>query len=361
MLKVPAAGEPTPMLVAKKIEKIAPVSLPESFQRARERQAAAGAAGTIPESGESGRKQRRRSGKASGSDQPDWDKEKVERLVRVGGGRSSHVFGWLAGALLSLGIVGAVIFFSRREAPLEPIAIAPVQEEAVKINESVPEPIELPAEMSRNESDLTKELEPLAKAFLEADTVEKMLPLVREPGRLDERIRSYYPGGKVSAPGMSAFNTSGTIAYRGKLASVSVRTGDFAERQIAFVRSVGGMKIDWESFVGWSEMPWKQFIEGKVTRPVLFRASLKLLDYYNFSFADENRWQCYELRSPNGEHVLYGYVQKESLLDSRLRPMEATSSRMVTLKLRFPTEDSSKNQVIIDSMIADGWLEGLDQ
>ncbi|RYD38772.1 MAG: hypothetical protein EOP87_00855 [Verrucomicrobiaceae bacterium] len=354
MLRVPAAGEVTPPLVERKIEKVVPVSLPESFQRSQAKKTANEVASAAP-SGEV----RRRRRQPQENDQPDWERARTERLVRISKpGKSRKGLWWVAGIVTGCA-VGALVMMAMRDTPSpQPIAIAPVLETPAAIKESVPEQIELPREMDRSETELIKELEPLARGFLEADTVAKLLPFVRDSGRLEEKIRAYYPDGKVPAPGMSAFNTRSAIAYRGKLASVSVRTGDFMERQIAFLRMDDGMKIDWESFVGWSEMPWQRFIEEKPERPVLFRVGLKMQDYYNFSFADEKKWQSYEIRFPDGEHILYGYVRRDSPLDVKLRPLDAKSSRLVMVRLKFPPGGTKRNQVIIEEMPADGWVEG---
>lgn len=355
MLRVPAAGEATPPLVEKKIEKVAPVSLPESFQRARERKAAESGAVPAP-AGEA----RRRRKQSRDDDQPDWDKVPAERLVRVGKHRKSGKGRWWIAGLLASVVVAALIVVAVREDPeVEPIAIAiaPVREVPVAAPRSAPEVTDLPQEMNRSESEITAELEPLTRGFLEADTVAKLLPFVRDAGRVGEKIRAWYPDGKVPAPGMSAFNTSNALAYRGRLISLSVRTNDFEEKQIAFIRGQDGLKIDWESYVAWSEMPWQRFISEKPERPVLFRVTLKMLEYYNFGFGDERKWQSYELRSPDREHVLYGYVRQDSPLNDKLRPLDGKSSRMVTVKLKYIPGEEKRNQVVIDGLISDGWVE----
>jgi hypothetical protein len=353
MLRVPAAGEATPPLVEKKIEKVAPVSLPESFQRAREKKAADG--GTAPAPAGEARRRRRQS---RDDDQPDWDKAPAERLVRVGRHRKSGKGRWWIAGLLVSGVVAALVVAAVREEPeVEPIAIAPVQESPAAAPQPAPEVIDFPQEMNRRESELTAELEPLTRGFLEADTVGKLLPFVRDAGRVGEKIRAWYPDGKVPAPGMSAFNTKNALAYRGRLVSLSVRTNDFEEKQIAFIRGDDGLKIDWESYVAWSEMPWQRFISEKPERPVLFRVALKTLEYYNFGFGDEKKWQSYELRSPDREQVLYGYVRRDSPLNDKLRPLDSNSSRMVTVKLKYIPGEATGNQVVIEEMISDGWVE----
>jgi hypothetical protein len=62
------------------------------------------------------------------------------------------------------------------------------------------------------------------------------------------------------------------------------------------------------------------------------------------------------LSSPDGEHTLYGYIERNSLLDERLRPPEKSASVAVTLKIRFPKGENNRNQVVIQDMVSDGWV-----
>lgn len=359
MLKVPAAGEATPPLVGRKGGKVAPVSLPESFQRAQEKRTGEPVTATAPLQPAGEMRTRRRHHVEQ--DQPDWEKVQTEKLVRVGKPRRSRKGIWVLAGVAVVAVVAALILTLRREKPVERIAVAPIRDEPVEIKESEPEKIDLPEEMNRNETELVAELEPLTKRFLEAKTVEELLPTVRDSKRLEPKIRAYYPDGKVPAPGMSAFNAGGMIAYRGKLASVTVRTGEFADKQLAFLRTDEGLKVDWESFVGWSEMSWERFIAEKPDRPVLFRVGAKLVDYYNFGFSDEKEWQSYELRSPDGEHVLYGYAKRDSTVDGKLRPADPRSASLVTLRMKFLPGEISRNQVVVDEIVTDGWVEGVGQ
>jgi len=82
------------------------------------------------------------------------------------------------------------------------------------------------------------------------------------------------------------------------------------------------------------------------------------VDYYNFEFSDERKWQSYQLRSPDGQHVVYGYVKRDSSADKELRPAEKNSGNLVTVSLKFPVGETSKNQVLIEQILADGWVEG---
>lgn len=198
--------------------------------------------------------------------------------------------------------------------------------------------------------------EPLAVKFLSAVRVEDLLPLVRDPETTEPRLLATYPDGRIDSPGMSAFDTRREIIRHGRSFLVHVRTGDLDEKPLAFFMTPEGLRIDWESWVGWSEIPWEEFLSSRPAGGRLFRVRLSPVDYYNFAFADDRKWQSYRLESPGGEHSVYGYVERGSVLDNRLRPSPDRKSTDLVLTLSFPENATSRNQVLIGGLIAEGWI-----
>ena len=216
----------------------------------------------------------------------------------------------------------------------------------------------LPKVMQKSESAFLATAEPMARAFLEAETAEDILPLVYQPERIRKLLQDRYPDGKIPASGMAKFNANGRVSYKDSFAAVTILTPEYESKQLAFIDGDNGLKIDWESWVGWSEVSWPVLLETKPETPVLVRVMARWVDYYNFGFSDENAWRSYRLVSPDGRHTLYGYVDRNSLLDQRLRPSEPTASIAVTLKIHFRPDEQSDNQVVVDSFISDGWVLG---
>jgi hypothetical protein len=217
-------------------------------------------------------------------------------------------------------------------------------------------PIVLPEVMKRGDAEFLKLAEPLAKTFLSAKRIEDMLPVVRDPKGIWQKMREYYPEGVIEPIEMSGFNPTGRVSYKGNSAAVSITTADFEQKQLIFVEGKDGLKIDWESWAGWSEMPWEEIVEKQPVQPVLVRAILKWVDYYNFEFIDESKWRSYMLSSPDGEKILYGYVERNSPLDQMIRPAEPTAAAAVIVKIHFPENAQSPNQVVIGEYVTDGWL-----
>jgi hypothetical protein len=155
---------------------------------------------------------------------------------------------------------------------------------------------------------------------------------------------------------MAKFNSAMVLTRIGAVLSLKVRTQDFVDRPIAFFDTPEGIRIDWESWAGWSEMSWPEFLKNKPTTAKVFRVSLRQVDYYNFTFSDDVKWCSYRLDSPDAQHSVFGYAERGTSLDSTLRPPVDVKSTAVTLALRFPEGAGPGNQVVIDRIISDGWV-----
>lgn len=138
--------------------------------------------------------------------------------------------------------------------------------------------------------------------------------------------------------------------------TVQVRTRDFELREIALVEVGDRLLVDWESWVGWSEMPWADFEREKPEQPKWFRVVLSKVDYYNFAFKDDAEWSSYRLDAPDGSTILYGYVPRAGELDQRIRPVDDTASVKLLLRLKYPPSAKSGNQVLIDAVAGQQWV-----
>jgi hypothetical protein len=206
--------------------------------------------------------------------------------------------------------------------------------------------------------DTIREMESLAKAFLNATSVEEILPMVNDSDGIGERIRTHHASGAISPPGLFSFVSNDAIA--GQVLHAMVTTGDFEPRKMHFRKTPGGLKIDWESWVGWSEMPWKEFMASKPTEPKKFRVLLSAVEYYNFAFSDDDHWKSFRLESPDREDAFYGYAENGSGLAGLLRLDSDKKSEQMILTLKFPKDATSPNQVLIGDVVAKGWVEGIE-
>jgi hypothetical protein len=292
-------------------------------------------------------KKRRGGKKAITSDDHFW-----ERAPSKGGSgrRETRQMRWMligGGLLFALSLGGVIV--SLYTHPLVPSPQTKVTPAVVALKEI--------KASDRSDVSILSETQPLAKRFLEAKTVDELLPCVRNLGVVEKRIRSFYPQGEITAPGMAKFNTSGSVTQKDSFIAVSVRTADQEEKLLAFVETPQGLRVDWEAWVGWSDVRWDDFISTKSTKPSTFRLSLAKVDYYNFGYLDDAKWRSYRLESPDGEHSLYGYVERGSALDKQIQIDADTSTLPMMLSLRFAPDSKARDQVEITGVVAEGWVE----
>jgi hypothetical protein len=329
LLKIPVPGDlPTPLVapLRRTAAEESPADEPPQMTRKKRR-------GKKPERGENLEWEHKNRGTRRG------EKSQM-RMMLIGGG--------ILFALIVAGVIAGLYGGGPAgNAALVP-TVLPKKAEPAKVDE---------AAIQRSESSLAAEAEPLARKFLEATEVEEILPLVRDPGVVESRIRKQYADGKIPAVGFSQFNVSGSGVRRGSAISYLVRTGDQEQKSMDFIDGPGGLKIDWESWVGWSEISWQELVQSKSTTAHVFRLYLSPVEYYNFDFKDDLKWQAYRLESPDQETSIYGYVEKGSMLDKQIRPTTDVKSLPLTLSLRFPEKAASSNQVLIERLVTDGWVE----
>lgn len=301
----------------------------------------------------SGSKNRRRK-KLVSPEKLSWEQQpKASRAA--GNDRRQMRLMLIGGAALFVLIMAGVIYSTN-------LAKLPVAKPAGPVaapagGASNPAPAIVPPATPRSEASILAEVEPLARKFMEATTVAELLPLVRHPEVAEARMRGFYPEGKVEAPGMQPLGSGAGLSVRDKLVSLAVRTRDFEEKSLVFIDTPQGLKIDWESWAGWSEISWKEFMASKPTAGHVFRVILAKVDYYNFEFTDDQKWQSYRLESPDHEHAVYGYAEKGTVLNGRIHADNDIKDINLMLSLKFPAGATSGNQVEIERFVAEGWVE----
>lgn len=304
-----------------------------------------------PDSSGQVKKRKRRRGGSDRNTEDQWSHQES-----TGGRRERRQMFWMLGgggtlfALVVAGVLRAMLGGNPTPAVVQ-----------AAMDEKTPAAEVVPASVQLTDAEFLAAAEPLARAFLTAENSDQLLPLVRKPETTGPRIQSHFPDGKIEAPGMAAFNTRLDVTRQGAALSVLVRTDDMLEKRLSYFPTAEGLKIDWESWAGWSDMPWQEFLATKPEQATMFRVVLSPVEYYNFGFTDDRKWQSYRLISPDGEHSLYGYVERGLPLDLNLRLSPDRKQSDLTLLLKFPPTAASHNQVLITQMLAEGWVLDTDE
>lgn len=333
LLKLPVPGEELPPLVIPQAEPAEPlIQSAQSVSSLPQREV---------------RRRRRRHSKTKESDAPDWEQGQGRRSASS----EKILMGAMIGGAALLVAVALFVFLRSKRVEHPPAAILPKP------------PVDTPA-IARPVSDETpdvgaflREAEPLARSFLQARTVAELLAVVRHPTITGPRIQERHPDGQIKPPGIESFAEGGAVVLNQSTAVVKVRTATFEEREVSFYRSAEGWKIDWESWVGWSDMPWDEFKDRQPKTPTRFRVRLKPIIYYNFGFSDDQKWRSYLVESPDGNHRLFAYVERGSRVDNKINLADSPGGGDYVLDLRFPADAAGGNQVLIEERVADGWVE----
>ncbi len=202
--------------------------------------------------------------------------------------------------------------------------------------------------------------EPMVRKFLSAKSIDEILPLVRNPQIVASRMKSFYPDGKIKPFDISSYNILGTADSRDDFVAIWVQDRNYEEQSVALIATAEGYKIDWESWVGWSEMSADEFMAKKPEVPHIFRVTLSAVKYYNFDFQDDSKWTSYRIEFPNkNEFSIYCYVEKGSILNQRIQLQKDEKKAKVMISLKYPPGATRNDQVLVHDLLYRGWVEGM--
>lgn len=193
--------------------------------------------------------------------------------------------------------------------------------------------------------------------FLQTESPREMVGLIRSRERVEPLLRAYYARHGFEPASFRGIAPMERAGVWGNLYAVTVMLGDSSKRAIAVERTPQGYLVDWESWVGHGELSWADFRRERPTDAVRMRCAVSAVNYYNFAFSDDRRWRSYRLGGDPEGRPLYGYAPAGSAIDLELldvRKQEGSCSKI--LELRFPPDATRDDQVIIDKVVADGWV-----
>jgi hypothetical protein len=212
--------------------------------------------------------------------------------------------------------------------------------------------------------------------FLEADSLEKMAAEVRHPELSRPRMERYYAANPVKPRKKRSESQSWSEIRIAETEFIRAawELDDFRIYPVALEIIPGGdPKVDWESFVNWSELPWKDFLKTPPDQSVDFRVTVTHEpgdQYYNYSFKGrELDLMCFKIEDPERYGSCWAYCDKDSEAASQLlfHLKSARRQRQVNqdgkvaisciLRLRFPPEGRKTNQVMIEKFIHDNWVQ----
>ncbi len=306
------------------------------------------------------KKRVKRSRHAPGKDLEGWELNPSKDKARQKRERIARKVQRIGTALLILA-VGSVIYFSLASAfrkSSEDIVPAAASRETKPESQEILLP---PPEY-------LDEVRDAIDGFFKAESLDEKARYVRTPEKALPGMRRYYAGvTDLSTPyefdGQATYDSSGEQLF----VFVQVLVDHVKPRAVALERSGGRFLVDWESFVGYSETPWENFLGPSGVDSGVFRVLVTIDDYYNLDFADSSRYLCLKIADLDDTQSCFGYVERDSV-DGRL--IEQVLSRNLQfgapaghlmLELRFPEGAPARHglasaQVEVVKMVRDNWL-----
>lgn len=344
---------------------LAPADIPAAEVKTPEPKEFAAASTLGNESRSSGRRRVRQSTRGTDA-KPDWEQTSVSNKRESGQG--SPIL-WIVGAsLLGLSVVavGAWLLVGNtkqsntsgnadtEEWKPEVTGIAPPEkveltEEEKKTNQEIQDSI-------ASGNNVLEQADDIVKKFLSVRKVEDFEALVRFPETTMPKIRKWYKKHHLEPTLVKEVGYGGRVTVKGKMASLALQMDDYSLRQIALERTKAGYRVDWESWVSWTEMDWDELFDKRPVEPVTVMVRCSLDTYYNRYFRDDSKWLAVKMTNPGSDRTLYGYVDRGDPTLMRLIGDLGANPTAAILKIRYPKDAVAGNQAIITKHILNGWV-----
>ena len=140
----------------------------------------------------------------------------------------------------------------------------------------------------------------------------------------------------------------------------------------SFLRDAKGIvRLDWESFTGFSALDMRAFRDAKSEEAATMRVYASVDDYYNYEFSEPKKYLSVRLRNADGSEAVNGYCalggRVATAITARLAAATASDSggggpagkrswAPVIVKVRFPPKAQSDHCVELMDLMHGQWL-----
>lgn len=197
----------------------------------------------------------------------------------------------------------------------------------------------------------------VAKAFLAATTAEERLALVRNPEGARAVLSSFVDEAKAFPIAYSQMRRMGVASANGdmRFERYAVTMDDGSRRLICVAETPQGPLVDYQAFARFGTASWEELLAGSPGEEV--RAVAQPSYYFSHEFADDQKWTAFRLSNPDWPDALTGYALVGSATAGVLKEiLSKLPKQRVTLKLRAEGKSHEDKQVVIEKVLASGWL-----
>lgn len=144
----------------------------------------------------------------------------------------------------------------------------------------------------------------------------------------------------------------------------------------SFMRDEKGMvRLDWESFVGFSALSMREFRDKKAEDAATMRVFASVDDYFNYEFGDSKKFLSVRLRNADGSEAVNGFCEAGGRVATAINARLATASAAdaaaakrepgaaakrtwapIIVKVRFPAKAQSDHCVELMELMHGQWL-----
>lgn len=208
---------------------------------------------------------------------------------------------------------------------------------------------------------LVEAVESTIRGYLAADTLEEILPLIRDPERVKPLIAETWkrtPPVPMKYQRMPLFRPD---SLNGKLFWVVQAEVEDGPPQSLLLEQISDteVKVDWETHVCYQPIPWDRYVKERPTGEALeFRVQAVRDVLYSHEFSDDSKWVCFRLTARDSYEHVFGYAPVGSeaarLLGAYCDAAHGAPVATI-LKLRVPEQASSARGVVIEAMVEPRW------
>ncbi len=201
----------------------------------------------------------------------------------------------------------------------------------------------------------------LVKRVLENRDPAQVDALMLKASHSPEEVVAYFEGreqrdGPIQSYHWLSSMDSGTLLMDGVMV-ISESKGKLCQRLALLTPDSKGLwKMDFDAFARTATPSWTDLLEKGAEKGQV-RVMVMHDIYYNGSFADEIKWDCYALFTPDRDELLYGYCLKGSDTAQAMRSLLTADnlSGRATLEIRR-VPGAEPRQFEITKVIAKDWL-----
>ena len=196
--------------------------------------------------------------------------------------------------------------------------------------------------------------------FFGATKKEELYGIIRKSGDVPDSFADYYSRNEFSLPKLNGIGS--VLKFQDPsnfwIANITVQ-GEIRARSVILEDSDLGFLVDWEEFVRYSSLSWKDFIDTNSLEPIDFRVRATLDVNSGFAFPDREKWICVRIDDWKSDAILFGYVRAGTKLSQRIQNVLYDEwQKDCILRLQFPEDARGGiNQVHIIDLINDSWVE----